>query len=246
VLVVTRADGAVRALFQRPDGEREPVERLGRAEPPAAAPQAAPVEYAPDRRCTDSAGTWLGMRWRGTYKWMFNGSSVPDYFGDTGSVRDAVRAAGRAVDDGRNDCGLPPDLGQSQRYTGETRRDADIRPDGSCDQRDGRNVISFGPLDGGLLALTCLWWAKGRTVEADVRISAASGLFTLDPSVGCADRWDLQGTVTHEFGHVFGLGHVAYAQHGDLTMSDGLPACSARFRALGLGDYLKLRAQYGG
>jgi hypothetical protein len=106
-------------------------------------------------------------------------------------------------------------------------------------------VVAFGRLDGGLLALTCLWWSRGRTVESDVRISDAQGMFTLDPAAGCSGNWDLQGTLTHEFGHVFGLGHVSYAEHGELTMSDGLPACSAGFRALGLGDYQTLRNQYG-
>jgi hypothetical protein len=170
---------------------------------------------------------------------------MPGYPGPADPVRDAIRAAGAAVDEGRNDCGLPGGLALSQRYTGDTVRDAGVRADGTCAERDQRNVVAFGRLDGGLLALTCLWWSRGRTVEADIRVSDAPGTFTLDPAAGCTGSWDLQGTLTHEFGHVFGLGHVSYAEHGELTMSDGLPACSAGFRVLGLGDYETLRAQYG-
>jgi hypothetical protein len=171
--------------------------------------------------------------------------TIPSYLGSADDVTGAIREAARAIDDGRNICGLDGGLGLSQRYTGESERDANIRANGGCGQRDERNIVAFGQLDGGLLALTCLWWSHGRTMEADVRISDSPGMFTLNPDTDCANQWDLQGTVTHEFGHVFGLGHVPFAQHGDLTMSDGLPACSSRFRNLGLGDFATLRAQYG-
>jgi hypothetical protein len=265
LLVVGRADGAVHAQIWRPDGEAAPppqeaIARLGRADNPdggentdssdsvgpSAAPQ--PQVTAAAGRCADASSTWLGMRWRSPYRWSFRSAGTPAYLGSADRVRDTVRDAARAIDDGRNDCGFAGGLGLSQRYIGDTDRDAGVRPDGGCAPRDQRNVVAFGELAGGLLALTCLWWVRNRTVEADVRISNAPGLFTLDPepAAGCAARWDLQGTLTHEFGHVFGLGHVTYAEHGDLTMSDGLPACSARIRALGLGDFLALRARYGG
>jgi hypothetical protein len=272
LLAVERAGGTVRAMVWRPDGAasprawrpdgepapppratREPVARLGRVEPgpatDAAGPPAAPhPEIAPTAtRCADAAGAWLGMRWQSAYRWSLRARGVPAYLGSTDRVRDAIRAAASALDDGRNDCGYGGGLGLSQRYVGHIDRDTGIRPDGGCSHRDQRNVVAFGELSGGLLALTCLWWVRGRTVEADVRISHTPGLFTLDPdpAAGCTARWDLQGTLTHEFGHVFGLGHVTYAEHGEQTMSDGLPPCSARMRTLGLGDYLALRAQYG-
>ena len=196
-------------------------------------------------RCSDAAGAWLGMRWHGPYRWLLRLPGTPAYLGPVEPVRAAIQEAARAVDEGRNDCGIGGDLALAQRYAGETGRDAGIRPDGTCANRDDRNVVAFGRLDGGLLALTCLWWSRGRTVESDIRISDAPGTFTLNPTAGCTGSWDLQGTLTHEFGHVFGLGHVSFAEHGELTMSDGLAACSTGFRALGLGDYQTLRTQYG-
>ena len=236
-LTVERRNGMVRARMWYPDGAqapRPPVSRMGRA-----------VTETASVRCGDAAGAWLGMRWQGPYRWTMRVAGMPSYLGAFGPVRDAVRAAATSVDQGRNSCGLTADLALSQRYTGETTRDAGINADGTCGDRDERNVVAFGRLDGGLLALTCLWWSRGRTVESDVRISDVQGLFTLDPAAGCSGSWDLQGTLTHEFGHVFGLGHVSYAEHGELTMSDGLAACSTGFRALGLGDYQTLRGQYG-
>jgi hypothetical protein len=236
-LTVERRHGAVRARIWRPDEAptpRPPVSRMGRA-----------VTETASVRCGDAAGAWLGMRWQTTYRWTMRAAGMPAYLGAFEPVRDAVRAAATSVDQGRNSCGLTAELALSQRYSGETNRDAGINADGTCGNRDERNVVAFGRLDGGLLALTCLWWSRGRTVESDVRISDVQGLFTLDPVAGCTGSWDLQGTLTHEFGHVFGLGHVSYAEHGELTMSDGLPACSTGFRALGLGDYQTLRGQYG-
>jgi hypothetical protein len=256
VLAVTRANGAVLAVAWPPDEDElaprpqvSGIERLGRADanaPPTRGPAAPqPESGGRSTRCQDGAGTWLGMRWQGPYRWSLRTTGVPGYLGSIARVRDAIENAGQAVDDGRNDCGLDGGLGLKQRYVGESDRDANIRPNGACGQRDQRNIVAFGQLDGGLLALTCLWWSRGRTMEADVRVSDAPGMFTVDPDAGCTNQWDLQGTVTHEFGHVFGLGHVSYSAHGDLTMSDGLPACSSRFRALGLGDFETLRAQYG-
>lgn len=244
MLTVERFSGSVRARIWQPSPRPQPpVSRMGRA-------QGQPVEEraavpASSVRCGDGAGAWLGMRWNGTYRWTMRPAGMPAYLGAYGPVRDAVRAAANAVDQGHNTCGLIGDLALSQRYSGETVRDAGINADGTCGDRDERNVVAFGRLDGGLLALTCLWWSKGRTVESDVRISDAPNMFTLNPAAGCSGSWDLQGTLTHEFGHVFGLGHVSYAEHGELTMSDGLPACSANFRSLGLGDYQTLKGQYG-
>lgn len=267
ILTVARAAGTVRARIWRPDGDRAPVphapfSRFGRADGQPADPSIGPHAEAPAEsattspvvappavpttvRCSDGAGAWLGTRWQVPYRWTLRLAGIPAYLGAAEPVRDAIRAAGAAVDDGHNDCGLTGGLALSQRYAGETERDAGVRVDGTCADRDERNIVAFGRLDGGLLALTCLWWSRGRTVEADIRISDAPTTFTLDPAAGCAGSWDLQGTLTHEFGHVFGLGHVSYAEHGELTMSDGLPACSTGFRALGLGDYETLRAQYG-
>lgn len=237
ILTVERFAGSVRARIWQPTPKpRPPVSRMGRA---------LPSTEASSVRCGDGAGAWLGMRWNGTYRWTMRPTGMPGYLGAYGPVRDAVRAAAHAVDQGDNSCGLIGDLALSQRYSGETTRDAGINADGTCGERDERNVVAFGRLDGGLLALTCLWWSKGRTVESDVRISDAPNMFTLNPGAGCSGSWDLQGTLTHEFGHVFGLGHVSYAEHGELTMSDGLPACSANFRSLGLGDYQTLKGQYG-
>jgi len=135
-------------------------------------------------------------------------------------------------------------LNLRQRYAGPTDRRAGIDAAGRCTGHDKRNVVSFGPLPEEMLAVACVWRTDGTIVEADIVISDTAGLFFLVRPDRCVAQWDLEGTLTHEFGHVFGLGHVPNAAHGALTMSDGLPGCSTDARSLGLGDYLALRARY--
>lgn len=200
-------------------------------------------------RCADPAGTWLGMRWRNSLRWRINEQTIPAYLGDRAKVVESLRSAATTVDTGRNDCGLPANLGIEESYAGRTDHKAGVTAAGGCGERDGHNAVSFGRLERGLLAVTCIWWfggkENGRSVETDILIDDTEGLFFTTTPVDCASRWDLEGTVTHEFGHAFGLGHVAFAEHGTQTMTDGLPDCSTAYRGLGLGDYLTLKQQYG-
>jgi hypothetical protein len=240
-----------------PPGAGEPDLRVARFAAPRGWPPVVPgppaegtaVEDGYTRRCTDSAGTWLGMRWREPLRWRVNEATIPAYLENRTAVVAALRSAATTVDTGRNDCGLATGLGIDQRYLGGTDRRAGVTASGGCGERDGTNAVSFGHLNAGLLAVTCIWWyggkQGGRSVETDILIDDAGGLFFLATPPGCAARWDLEGTITHEFGHAFGLGHVSYTDHGELTMSDGLPDCSTAYRGLGLGDYLTLKAQYG-
>ncbi|MDG6102055.1 zinc metalloprotease [Dactylosporangium aurantiacum] len=200
-------------------------------------------------RCADPAGTWLGMRWRNQLRWRVNEQTIPAYLGDRARVVQSLRSAATTVDTGRNDCGLPANLGIDESYAGRTDHRAGVTAAGGCGERDGHNAVSFGRLEQGLLAVTCIWWfggkENGRSVEADILIDDTEGLFFTTTPADCASRWDLEGTVTHEFGHAFGLGHVPFAEHGTQTMTDGLPDCSTAYRGLGLGDYLTLKQQYG-
>jgi hypothetical protein len=240
----TRLDGESAAAARAPGlgGAWHPVV------PQPIPPPAAGAESTSER-CSDEAGAWLGMRWQGPVRWRINRASIPGYLGGSSAVTDAVRSAATTVSTGRNDCGLSENLRMRQRFDGATGRVAGITEDGRCSTRDGHSVVSFGRLRPGTLAVTCVWWYPGndggRSVEADILVDGAGGAFFLDTPPGCIGQWDLESTLTHEFGHVFGLGHVSYAEHGELTMSDGLPDCSTGYRGLGLGDYLALRARYG-
>jgi hypothetical protein len=97
---------------------------------------------------------------------------------------------------------------------------------------DARNTVLFYtpdrpyPENSGLswevVALTAGWArADGHIVDADVRINAYDNQFAnLDPNfVPPGDGntpYDLQNAVTHEFGHVLGLGHSCWNIFSDL------------------------------
>jgi hypothetical protein len=175
-------------------------------------------------------------------------ASIPRYLGASDEVVRMIRAAAANVAAGRNDCGLPDSIDIPQRYVGATTRRTDVTKVGGCGAADRHSTVAFDKLAKGLLAVACIWWVgrspRGRIIEADIRISDADGLFMLQPTADCSGRFDLSSTVTHEFGHAFGLGHVAYAEHSGSTMADGLNACSTVYRGLGLGEYRALRSHY--
>ena len=60
----------------------------------------------------------------------------------------------------------------------------------------------------------------------------------------CSNKWDFEGTVTHEWGHAYGMAHTG-SGHANLTMQHVLSPCSTYARTLGLGDWLGMNKLYG-
>jgi hypothetical protein len=57
----------------------------------------------------------------------------------------------------------------AQLFTGHTGWHAGVTAAGDCTDDDGRNTVSFGPLDNGLLAIACVWWTTRRGANTIVR-----------------------------------------------------------------------------
>jgi hypothetical protein len=191
---------------------------------------------APDP-CSDPAYRLLGGRQsNGHYSWSFDAGSTPGSLSRR-HVRNVLRRAFSNVVNEHNDCGRATTIDATATYLGKTTRAP------NCSRPDGRNVIGFGRLPSGVLAVTCFWVSGGRIVEADMIInSRESWALSL---TGCHNQIMLEATVTHEAGHVFGLDHVGEKRHGRLTMSpyiDGV--CENQEATLGLGDMLGLEALY--
>jgi hypothetical protein len=205
-------------------------------------PSVQAADYRAMGACSDGAYTLSGFKWRETYRWYFNSGSTPGEITVSGA-EDKLRAAASNVTGGQNDCGLTDAISASHSYQGRTSRSVDCG-DAS---RDGVNVVGFGDLSAGTLAVACTRYNPDTNTagESDIRFNKVDHTWTLhseDPS--CSNRYGLEAVATHEFGHVFGLGHVSEADHPYLTMSTNVAPCNSSAATLGLGDVRGMRALY--
>jgi hypothetical protein len=139
--------------------------------------------------------------------------------------------------------------------TGDSR-ESDLTTDGSqsrCVPRSGIDSVSTidsGNLDpSSVTAATCTWTDShsypDEIVQADVRFNTADKDFTYHPAASnCYYDYDVQGVLTHEFGHVLGFDDVEdYAARYE-TMYGFIYSCRKLYRSLARGDVLAARQYY--
>jgi Matrixin len=192
--------------------------------------------------CADGAYTLSGYKVPGTMSFRYNSAGAPATVARYATV--AVGNSLRAVSTGANRCKLPATVKASGLYVGGTARTPQLNTAGACTGNDGQNVIGWGTLPNGYLAITCIYFVGGKVVNADVMISKRYNWFLSRP-VHCANTYDLQSVLTHEQGHTFGLSHVDATAHGTETMGTLIGPCDITKRALGRGDYAALARLYG-
>jgi hypothetical protein len=193
--------------------------------------------------CSDGAHLTYGHRWGKTYRWRFKRSTRPSGL-NKDKVTAAVKNAVINVTGAHNDCQQADQVGALHRYLGTTYRRPGIGPTSGCGRADGVNVVAFGNLAGGDLAMTCWWTLGGKVVEADVKLNKAEYGWVVTVPKRCSRKWSIEAVATHEFGHVFGLGHVSESTHPALTMSPSIRSCQRSEASLGLGDLLGLEKKY--
>jgi hypothetical protein len=211
-------------------------------EPTPEATQPSATINVNDPACFDDAVELEGFSWAKPYEWYFNADSTPGKYVPDEVLAVLQRAVANVINE-RNDCGRPDRIFADATYLGTTSKQP------CTSQGDETNVIGFGPgspdLSEDTIAYTCPYTfsASGTIAEADVVIGEdVDWAVTLDQ---CRGQELLEPTITHEIGHVFGLGHVSERQHGELTMStrsDG--PCDNGSSTLGLGDMLGLEELY--
>ncbi len=187
--------------------------------------------------CQDHAFRTLGAKQVSTYNWSFKSSSTPSGLNKS-SVANMLQKSFSNVTGANNDCGRADNVSATHHYQGTTTKSP------NCGTQDGSNVVGFGKLDFGVLAVTCYWINGGKIVEADMKITTRES-WALSLASCHGNMPMLEATITHEAGHVFGLDHVGENKHGRLTMSPYLDGpCNNNEATLGLGDMLGLESLY--
>lgn len=236
-LTVSNLNGKVKANFSSSD-----------AGPQRATPESS---IAQNPACSQAAYHDNGGVQNGTLKWWYNSSTADRANLPRAGTLAAIREGNRNITLFQNDCGLSHEYDTAAgAYQGNTSRYANINSAAQCTEKfpDRYNTVSWGPFNSNhptLIGLTC--WAIGwydNIVEADIYLASNRGL-VLGVPPGCSGNVDVEGLVTHEWGHAYGLGHVSEAANGALTMSPVLPSCSIAARTLGLGDHRGMVAKYG-
>lgn len=212
----------------------------------AAAPERSTSARTSPPACKDRAFRLEHHRWTTPFRYRIKVAAAPKRFQRATLVRQ-IKAGNANMRLGRNTCGRARLGTPAADFLGRTRSQPDIVPGTTritCGHYNTRNVVGFGTLPGGLLGWTCYWWLSTGTMgAADVMLAKGKQLTTHLPR-HCHDRWDLEGVVTHEFGHVYGLAHTGPG-HTHLTMEHRTAPCSTYARTLGLGDWLGMRTMYG-
>lgn len=192
--------------------------------------------------CADGAYTMSGYKASGTLRFGYNGAGAPASVARYASL--AVRNSLVAVTSGANRCKLPATVKASGLYTGGSTRTPQVSTSGSCFGNDGVNVVGWGILPTGYLAITCIYFVNGKVLNADVMVNRRYSWFLSKPA-GCRSTYDLQSVLTHEQGHSFGLSHVDPNAHGSEVMGTLIGPCDISKRQLGRGDYGALARLYG-
>jgi hypothetical protein len=195
--------------------------------------------------CQDTASNGLPYRMGARLDWWFNAGSTPAST-SVDAAEAALRRAASNITHSKNSCGLVDEVGVGHKYLGRTTKAAQINADATCKPSgNGMNTVGFGLLPEGILGLACVFYdGSGQVTEADVRFNRRYAWYATEPD-GCSKRFSIEAVATHEFGHVFGLGHVPEDEHGNLTMSPLINGpCQSSESTLGRGDVLGLRAKY--
>ncbi len=201
-------------------------------------------------KCTDRGVAYNAgyPRWAVVPTWFYNQGGQPTSY-PASSFVSATQAAQVNVSRGDNSCGWAVDPKIYAKYGGGTTTALQISSTSTtntCGTQDSKSVIGWGALAGGYIGWTCMRWdASYRMMAGDIRM-ANNTLWSIGSLTGCINKWDYESLATHEFGHWYGLQHVAESTHGNLVMSPQINGkCQANERNLGYGDIYGMLALYG-
>lgn len=176
--------------------------------------------------CTDPAFTPTGPRWYAgdlPVKWRFRRGSVPDGLGRFRSQY-SLQSAHQVWSRANTDCKSKEDVSMRFSFAG---------PSPKTTGYDGTNLVDFGHLGAGALAMNYTWYKGGHILEVDLRLNRHDYRWT--NRHGGKNRYQVANVAAHEIGHQIGLDDLT-DPHGALTMFGRIGKGETSNLTLGRGD----------
>jgi hypothetical protein len=197
--------------------------------------------------CSDRAYSLYSFRMP-QLAWRYASGTTPVKFRDrtdgTKHVINALKRANRNITDARNLCGRSDNVSATGTYLGTTTRAPNVNSSGTCTGGDGHSVMGWGSLPSNSIAIACVSGISGTGVayEGDIRMNWNRAYES--KLEFCSGELLIEAAMTHEFGHLYGLGHVSAYSSPNLTMAPRVSYCAMSHARLGLGDMLALETKY--
>ncbi|MEY4367792.1 MAG: hypothetical protein RLZ28_1207 [Actinomycetota bacterium] len=201
--------------------------------------------------CGNSSYSLLPKHWNKTYSWYYNSSNSP-----SSSALAQLQSSISLWTSGVNRCtGQLYSSTFASTYAGSTSLSPNVAVttvNGSsaigCSSPDGKNVTGWLQPDGtsSMLAGTCTWQSGNLTNiagESDIFVNKNYSFYFGSSTAGCSGSlYDFREIVTHEFGHVVGLGHSYQVDRQ--IMKPNFSTCETGERLLAPGDIIGLQVWY--
>ena len=205
---------------------------------------------APDQCDADNRSD-INLRESDVWDWEFYRNSTPSSMTEDAALTQLQQGVSH-IAEANNECGRGDNVSARRDYIGNSGgRGADMSST-ACDgydDRDTHNVVEWGSLsdaDTQVLAKACYWYVfvtgPDEMVEGDIRFDNTNNWAASIPS--CSGAFDVEGIMTHESGHIFGLKDLYGDSAANLTMYGHVDQCSGKYRTLGKGDLNSLETLY--
>lgn len=194
------------------------------------------AKAAASTKCTSTANVQNRYRWSSTVQWYYNATGSKGTY-----AQSALQKAANAWTGTITACGKTVTSTARNAYVRIAAQAPNVTAEGGCSTSSGYSVAGWGALPTGTLGVTCVWFDQaGVAKEADQRYSTR---YAWSSTASCSgNRYDVQAVATHEWGHLYGLGHVASGTGQVMEPSGG--TCALGSRTLGLGDMTGIAAKY--
>ena len=175
--------------------------------------------------CTDPTFAPTGRSWNAEdmpVEWRFRWASTPSGNSKWNTQR-ALRLAHRVWPKAVTNCNDNAKINFHYVYDGRTMRSV---------KYDQNNIVEFGPLGSGALAINYTWFSGTRILETDLRLNRTDYQWTNREG---GKAYQVMNVTAHELGHQVGLDDLG-SPHSGLTMFGRISRGEMKKTTLGSGD----------